>query len=87
MGTAACRCSLAAARPAPARQEASVALAVAAVTLDDRIIFGAVALVAIVLIQRVRRRLPVAPVKIIGISQMLLGFTLVAATVVGVAAL
>ena len=66
---------------------ASVALAAAAVVLDDRIIVGAAALLAIVVVQQVRRRRPVAPVKIIGLSQMLLGFALVVTTAIGVAAL
>ena len=55
--------------------------------LDDRIVVGAAVLVAVVVFQRVRRRKPVAPVKIIGISQMLLGFGLVAATAIGVGVL
>ena len=66
---------------------AAVAVAAAAVILDDRLIGGAAVLVVIAVVQRVRRRLPVAPVKIIGISQMLLGLALVATTAVGVATL
>ena len=41
-------------------------------------------LVAIVAFQRIRRRRPVASVKITGVSQMLVGFVLVVATAVGV---
>ena len=65
---------------------AAVAIAAVAVTLDGRIVVGAVVLVAIVVFQQVRRRRPVAPVKIIGISQMLVGFVLVVATAAGVSA-
>ncbi len=66
---------------------ASVALAVAAVAVDERLIVGAVALVALVVVQGVRRRRPVAPVKIIGIGQMVFGFAVVAASAIGVASL
>lgn len=64
---------------------AAVVVAVAAVVLDGRIIVGAIALVAAVVVQQVRRHRPVAPVKIVGISQMVLGFAVVAASAIGVA--
>ena len=64
---------------------AAVVVAGVAVVLDGRIIAGAVALVAAVVVQQVRRRRPVAPVKIIGVSQMVLGFVVVIAAAVGVA--
>lgn len=63
---------------------AAVAIAAVAVAFDGRIVVGAVVLVAIVVFQRIRRRLPVAPVKVIGIGQMLIGLALVVATAVGV---
>ena len=62
----------------------AVAVAAVAVAFDDRIVVGAAVLVAIVVFQRIRRRRPVAPVKIIGVSQMLVGLVLVVATAVGV---
>ena len=66
---------------------AAVVVAVAAVVLDGRIIVGAVVLVAVGVVQQVRRRLPVAPVKVIGISQMVLGLAVVAASAIGVSSL
>lgn len=63
---------------------AAVVVAGVAVFLDGRIIVGAVALVAVVVVQQVRRRRPVASVKIIGASQMVLGFAVVAASASGV---
>ena len=65
---------------------AAVVVAGVAVVLDGRIIVGAAVLIAVVVVQQVRRRRPVAPVKIIGISQMVLGFAVVAASAIGVAA-
>ena len=65
---------------------AAVVVAGVAVVLDGRIIVGAAVLIAVVVVQQVRRRRPVAPVKIIGISQMALGFAVVAASAIGVAA-
>ena len=66
---------------------AAAVIAAAAVIVDGRIVMGAAVLVAVVVFQRVRRRRPVAPVKIIGISQMVLGLAVVAATAIGVAGL
>ena len=63
---------------------AAVAIAAVAVAFENRIVVGAAVLLAIVVFQRIRRRRPVAPVKIIGVSQMLVGFVLVVATAVGV---
>ena len=65
---------------------AAVVVAGVAVVLDERIIVGAAVLIAVVVVQQVRRRRPVAPVKIIGVSQMVLGFAVVAASAIGVAA-
>ena len=65
---------------------AAVVVAGVAVVLDGRIIVGAAVLIAVVVVQQVRRRRPVAPVKIVGISQMVLGFAVVAASAIGVAA-
>ena len=64
---------------------AAVVVAGVAVFLDRRIIVGAVVLVAVVVVQQVRRHRPVAPVKVIGIGQMVLGFAVVAASAAGVA--
>ena len=66
---------------------AAVVVAGVAVVLDGRIIVGAAVLVAVVVVQQVRRRRPVAPVKVIGVSQMVLGFAVVAASAIGVASL
>ncbi|MEM9565992.1 MAG: YwiC-like family protein, partial [Actinomycetota bacterium] len=55
----------------------AVALGALAVAVDDRLVGGAVALAALVAFQWVRRYQPVAPVKIIGISQMVLGLVVV----------
>lgn len=66
---------------------AAAVIAAAAVIVDGRIVVGAAVLVAVVVFQRVRRRRPVAPVKIIGISQIALGLAVVAATAIGVAGL
>ena len=66
---------------------AAVVVAGVAVVLDGRIIVGAAVLVAVVVVQQVRRCRPVAPVKIIGVSQMVLGFVVVMAAAVGVALL
>lgn len=64
---------------------AAVVVAGIAVVLDGRIILGAAVLVAVVVVQGVRRRRPAAPAKIIGVSQMVLGFAVVAASAIGVA--
>ncbi len=65
----------------------ALAIAAAAVALDGRIVVGAAVLAVIAAFQRFRRRRPVAPVKVIGIGQMVLGLALVVASAVGVAAL
>ena len=70
-----------------ASDSGAVVVAGVAVVLDGRIIVGGVVLVAVVVVQQVRRHRPVAPVKIIGISQMVLGFAVVAASAIGVASL
>lgn len=63
----------------------AVLVAIAATVLDDRLVVGAVTIAVLAAIQRVRRGREVAPPKVIGISQMLFGFALVAATAIGVA--
>ncbi len=60
-----------------ATDAAAVGLGVTAALIDRRLIAGVVALVALVAFQWVRRHQPVAPVKIIGISQMVLGLVVV----------
>ena len=65
----------------------AVAVAAAAVAVDHRLVVGAAALIVVAVVQRVRRRRPVAPVKIIGVSQMALGFAVVIAAAIGVALL
>jgi hypothetical protein len=71
--------------PTDAFQIAGATLAAAAVAVDSRAILGAIAVVVIAAFQATtmrRRKIPVA--KVIGMQQMMLGLTVVAATATGV---
>ena len=59
------------------------ALAVVAVLIEPGVAVGALAVVAVVGVQHVRRRRPLAPVKVIGVLQMAMGFVVVGATALG----
>lgn len=68
-------------------QLAGAAVAVIAAVVDDRVVLGAVAVAAVAVVQAIAlRRENIAPVKIIGIRQMVAGLVVVAATAVGVLA-
>lgn len=62
-----------------------VALAVTswAVLLEPRLVLGGVAVVALVVIQRITLVRPPRPAKVLGVRQMVLGFALVGATAMG----
>jgi hypothetical protein len=58
--------------------------AVAAVAVDHRVSFGAVAVVVLAVGQAVALRRPVPPIKVLGMRQMAIGLAVVAATAAGV---
>ena len=62
---------------------AASALAVVAVLLEPGVAAGAITVVAVIAVQIVRRRRPLAPVKVIGVLQMVMGFAVVGATALG----
>ena len=77
-------------RPADARltqvaDAGACGLAITAVLVEAAVAAGALAVVAVVVLQFVRRRRPLAPIKVIGVLQMLLGLAVVVATAIGVA--
>ncbi len=63
---------------------AAIVAAAAAVVLDHQVLAGAVAVVLVVIIQRLLARGPVPRAAVLGIRQMALGFGVVAATALGV---
>jgi len=63
---------------------AAVAVAVAAVALDDRLAAGAVAVLAVIVIQRVTARGDLPRAVVLGLRQMALGFGVVLVTALGV---
>jgi hypothetical protein len=62
---------------------AALATASAAVLLEPAMLGGGVAVVGLVLVQRITLARPPRPAKVLGARQMMLGFTLVGLTVVG----
>lgn len=64
----------------------AVIVAVAAVVVDRDLLDGAVAVVAVIALQRATARLPVSRAAVIGIRQMVLGFAVVLVTWIGVVA-
>jgi hypothetical protein len=75
-------------RPAPAVPSvvgdlAALIAAVAASWLDAALSVGALALVGVIVIQRVTLLRPPRPAKVLGVRQMILGFALVGATAAG----
>jgi hypothetical protein len=76
-------------KPAPATpalvgDAAALVTAVIAVLLDPSLILGAFAIAGLVVIQRITLSRPPRPAKILGIRQMILGFTVVGMTALGV---
>ncbi len=63
---------------------AALVAAALAVLLDAALLPGAIAVVAVVAVQRVMARRPLPPAKVLGIRQMALGLTVVAVTALGV---
>lgn len=66
-------------------QSASVAIGVVAVLLDSRLAIGLAAVVLLALFQLAAARRPPSSAKVLGLTQMALGFALVFATAIGVA--
>lgn len=67
-----------------AAQALGVAVAAAAVLLDDRLLVGAVAVAVVAVSQLVFVRRPPVPAKVLGLRQMFIGLAVVAATAGGV---
>jgi hypothetical protein len=67
-------------------QVAAIAIALIAVVLDDRLLVGAIAIVAIAVFQIQQSTTPPTSAKALGFAQMGVGFALVAATAAGVLA-
>jgi hypothetical protein len=75
-------------RPVPAAPSvlgdlAAVVTAIAALWLDPALGVGALALVGVIVIQRITLLRPPRPAKVLGVRQMILGFTVVGATAAG----
>ena len=62
---------------------AAVITALAAVLLERTLLLGAAAIVCLVLVQRVTLQRPPRPARILGVRQMVLGFSVVVATAIG----
>ena len=62
---------------------AAVAIAAAAVFLEPAMLLGGIAVMGLVVIQRMTLARPPRPAKIVGVRQMALGFMVVAATTIG----
>ncbi len=62
---------------------AALAIAAAAVLLEPAMLWGGVAVVGLVLVQRVTLARPPRPARVLGARQMVLGFTVVGFTAVG----
>jgi hypothetical protein len=63
---------------------AALVAAIAAIWLDSRLLWGALAIVGLIVAQRVTLARPPRPAKVLGVRQMVLGFTVVGMTAVGV---
>jgi hypothetical protein len=63
---------------------AAVVAALVAVVLDQSLLAGAVAIVGLIVVQRVTLARPPRPAKVLGVRQMVLGFTVVGVTALGV---
>ncbi len=61
----------------------AIVAAVVAVLLDSSLVVGAIAVLGLIVIQRITLLRPPRPAKILGIRQMILGFTVVVATALG----
>lgn len=72
-------------RPTRFGDAGACGLAIVAVTVEPSVAAGALAVVAVVVLQFVRRHRALAPIKVIGVLQMLLGLAIVLATAIGVA--
>jgi hypothetical protein len=73
----------AAAMPSLVGDVAALAAAAVAVWLDGTLFGGAIAIVTLVVVQRVTLARPPRPAKILGLRQMILGFGVVGATAIG----
>jgi len=69
--------------PALTGDLAAVAMAAAAVLLAPAVVLGGLAVIGLVVIQRMTLARPPRPAKIVGVRQMALGFMVVAATAIG----
>ena len=63
---------------------AALGTAIVAVLLEPTLILGALAIVGLIVVQRITLVRPPRPAKILGVRQMILGFTVVGATAAGV---
>jgi len=63
---------------------AALGTALVAVLLEPTLILGALAIVGLIVVQRITLVRPPRPAKILGVRQMILGFTVVGATAAGV---
>jgi hypothetical protein len=63
---------------------AALIVAVVAVWLDTSLILGAAAIVGLTIVQRITLARPPRPAKVLGVRQMVLGFTVVGLTALGV---
>ena len=74
----------AAAMPTLIGDATALATTALAVWLDAKLSLGAIAIVGLIVAQRISLARPPRPARILGIRQMILGFTVVGATAVGV---
>lgn len=63
---------------------AALALATGAVLLDARLVLGAAGIVGLIVVQRYTLARPPRPARVLGVRQVILGFTVVGMTAVGV---
>jgi hypothetical protein len=63
---------------------AALIVAAVAVWLDTSLILGAAAIVGLIVVQRITLARPARPAKVLGVRQMVLGFTVVGLTALGV---
>ncbi len=61
----------------------AIVAAAVAVLLDGSLVLGAIAVLGLIVIQRITLLRPPRPAKILGVRQMILGFSVVAATALG----
>jgi hypothetical protein len=71
------------ATPTIAGDAAALLTAGAAVLLDAALVVGALAIVGLIAVQRITLLRPPRPARVMGVRQMILGFTVVGATAVG----